>query len=132
MTVRRDPANELYDRACDLLEAARELHLAAARAGNVEAIAATLGCAEAALGELAETYRVLHEVSDVMLRRRGVAGGGQHLEAGARFAGAVAALDRARMASDAARAAVGPSLAELAGSRLARGLRTPRRSGRTR
>jgi len=117
MTARRDPTNELYDRACDLLDAARELHLSAAREGTDEAIAATLGCVEAALGELAERYRVLGGAGDRMLRAAGLSGGGPRLEAEARFASVAAALDRAVARSVAARAAVGPALAELAISR---------------
>jgi hypothetical protein len=110
---RRDPTNELYDRACDLVAAAHELRLAAGRDGSNGAIAATLGCAQAALAELAETYRVLHQVSDGVLRRAGPTGDERRLESEARFVEALAALDRARAASDAAREAVGPPLAAL-------------------
>jgi hypothetical protein len=117
VTARRDAANELYDRACELVAAAHELQLAARREGSDGAIAATLGCAHAALAELAETYRALHQVSDGMFRSAGLAGGDGALESEDRFAEAIEALDRARAASDAAREAVGPPLAELAGLR---------------
>lgn len=48
----RDPANELYDRACDLLDAAQGLRAAADREEASEAIPATLGCLEASLAGL--------------------------------------------------------------------------------
>ena len=48
----RDPANELYDRACDVLDATRGLRSAAASARSWPAITASLGCLEAALEEV--------------------------------------------------------------------------------
>jgi len=45
----RDPANQLYDDACDLLDAAQTLRAAAVAGGAAPAIAATVGCVEAAL-----------------------------------------------------------------------------------
>jgi hypothetical protein len=50
---RRDPVNELYDCAGQLVQAARELEVAAARPGTAPASAATLGCLEASLEALA-------------------------------------------------------------------------------
>jgi hypothetical protein len=52
---RRDPVNELYDCAGQLLQAARELNVAAARPGSAPAMAATLGCLEASLEALAQS-----------------------------------------------------------------------------
>jgi hypothetical protein len=59
----RDPANELYDRACDLLAAATELRRAAARDNNEAAVAATLNCLEAALEETAVAVDLLRDGS---------------------------------------------------------------------
>jgi hypothetical protein len=47
--ARRDPANELYDCACTVLQATHELRAAAGRPGSAPAPAATLGCLEASL-----------------------------------------------------------------------------------
>ena len=48
----RDPANELYDQACSLLEAAQRLRAVASASRSAPALAASLGCIEAALEEL--------------------------------------------------------------------------------
>jgi hypothetical protein len=48
----RDPANELYDQACSLLEAAQGLRAAAGSWRSAPALAASLGCIEASLQEL--------------------------------------------------------------------------------
>ena len=50
----RDPANELYDQACSLLEAAQGLRAAAGSRRTGPALAATLGCIEASLQQLRE------------------------------------------------------------------------------
>ena len=52
---RRDPVNELYDCAGQLLQAARELNAAAAHPRAAPAMAATLGCLEASLEALAQS-----------------------------------------------------------------------------
>ncbi len=49
-----DPAQELYDCACELLLVAQALRSAAAEPGAEAAIAATIGCFSAALEGLAE------------------------------------------------------------------------------
>ena len=101
----RDGANELYDRACDLVLAARELRTAAA-SGRSEAVAATLGCVGAALADLAATCRLFGEEDA--------------------FARAAAAVDDAVNAAEEAReAAAGP----CAGSTSASSTCLPHRSG---
>lgn len=55
----RDPANELYDRSCDLLAAAQGLQTAAGPRRSAPAIAASLGCIEASLDALATTVTVM-------------------------------------------------------------------------
>jgi hypothetical protein len=50
----RDAVNELYDRGCDLVEAAVAIREAAGDAGGARAIPAVLGCVEAALDALSQ------------------------------------------------------------------------------
>jgi hypothetical protein len=50
--VSRDPDNELYDRGCDLVEAATAIRRAADSRQAGRAVPAVLGCIEAALQEL--------------------------------------------------------------------------------
>jgi len=60
-----DPALDLYDRSCTLLDAAQQLETAAGVPGGAPAAAATLGCLEAALDAVARAVDALRaEVSD--------------------------------------------------------------------
>jgi hypothetical protein len=113
----RDPANELYDRACDVVAAAAELRDASTRDNNDAAAAATLGCLEAALSDLAFAIEALRESS---LRR--IAGASPALgdqaavdahSAREKFDAAVAAVRAAGAACSQVRATAGPLLAEL-------------------
>ena len=52
---RRDPVNELYDRACELLYAADEFRSAAALPDATDGVVATLGCMEACFDALKES-----------------------------------------------------------------------------
>lgn len=70
-TTARHPANELYDSACELLDAARHLRRAAAPPGSWPAIAASLGSVEAALAELGDA------AADMGLHASTRAGGAQ-------------------------------------------------------
>ena len=54
-----DPDIELYDAACSLLEAAQELRALAERTRSAAAIAPTLGCLQATVRELGQTYATL-------------------------------------------------------------------------
>jgi hypothetical protein len=51
-SIDRAPDNELYDRGCDLVEAAAAIARNAASAEAARALPAALGCIEAALQEL--------------------------------------------------------------------------------
>jgi hypothetical protein len=51
-SISRDPDNELYDRGCDLVEAAAAIRRAAASRQAGRAVPAVLGCMESALEEL--------------------------------------------------------------------------------
>ena len=104
-TTARDPANELYDCACNLLADACDLRGAAAQQGNDVAVAATLGCLESALGELAATYRLLQQRSSSRLMGDD--------DVARRFDEAVVRVELARAASEDVRAFVGPLLADL-------------------
>ena len=72
----RDPANELYDRACDVLAASLALRDASTSTGAVPSAAATLGCLEAAFEEIAGAVGELRtalynaDLADVLERRR--------------------------------------------------------------
>jgi hypothetical protein len=59
----RDPANELYDQACSLLEAARGLRAVASASRSAPAVAASLGCIEAALEELRDAVPELRDTT---------------------------------------------------------------------
>lgn len=56
--------NELYDRGCDLVEAAAAIRAAAGAPEAVRAIPALLGCIEAALHELAEAAAALEVTTE--------------------------------------------------------------------
>jgi hypothetical protein len=56
--------NELFDRGCDLVEAAAAIRTAAGASEAVRAIPALLGCLEAALHELAEAAAALEETTE--------------------------------------------------------------------
>jgi hypothetical protein len=49
---RRAPENELYDHACELVDAAAAIRRAAADPASADAVPALLGCLEAALRDL--------------------------------------------------------------------------------
>ena len=55
----RDPANRLFDSACDLLSAARVLAAELAQRGHEEALPATFGCLEEAFRDLARAHSEL-------------------------------------------------------------------------
>jgi hypothetical protein len=116
-TRRRDPSNELYDRACDVLAAAGDLRAAAARDNNAAAVAATLRCLEAALDRAARATDLLRGGS---VRRISEAwpllGADASIAAGEVSDDFVAAGEAIRAASRACgelRDTVGPLLAEL-------------------
>jgi hypothetical protein len=64
-----DPDNELFDAACELLDRARRLRVAAADPGAGPAVPATLGCLAAALEELAGACGGLDADLGATLRR---------------------------------------------------------------
>ncbi|HEX8086983.1 MAG TPA: hypothetical protein VF529_22055 [Solirubrobacteraceae bacterium] len=107
----RDPVNELYDRGCDLVEAAAAIRRAAGTDDVARAAPAVLGCIETALEELAAaagalgsvTHRALCEEAtprgrDSADRRAFLHSGFSRLESALREAREVAAGARARAA----------------------------------
>lgn len=114
---RRDPAHELYDRACDLVAAAADLREAADDRDGDAAVAATLGSLAAALGDVAAAVEGLRCSSVLRITSAWPAfGEGACVEAGdasIRFDAASAAIRAAAGACDDARRGVGPLLAEL-------------------
>jgi len=118
IAAQRDPATGLYERACDLIEAAAALRDAAGRNGNQPAIAATLGCIEIALADIAATGELLTEgvAHSIDGRVRLVLGRDENAVDAAiarDLEAAVDALRRAGSACGSARANAGPLLAGL-------------------
>jgi hypothetical protein len=67
---RRAPDNELFDRGCDLVEAATAIRAAAGAPEAVRAVPAVLGCIEAALHELAEAAAALEQTTEESVGER--------------------------------------------------------------
>jgi hypothetical protein len=114
----RDPANELFDRACDLLAAAEAMRPAAGQRGSAPAIAATLGCVETALEALVDAAAAMRaEMGRQLARDDGCASehasGVSRRTAEREFSELVGALRGAHRAADHMRARVGPLLAQL-------------------
>lgn len=66
--TQRAPDNELYDRGCDLVEAAAAIGRAAGAPEAARAIPAVLGCIEVALRELAEAAAALEVTTGQAIR----------------------------------------------------------------
>lgn len=117
--TRRAADNELYDRGCDLVEAAAAIRTAAGASEAVRAIPALLGCIETALHELAGATAALDETTERSVAepmRRDVAARRERMHRG--YANLREALTDAERAATAAR--------PLAG-RLLTGANRPRR-----
>jgi hypothetical protein len=67
---RRPPDNELYDRGCDLVEAAAAIRRLASDPCAARAVPAVLGCLEAALHELRGACPVMEYTTDRVARER--------------------------------------------------------------
>jgi hypothetical protein len=108
---KRAPENELYDRACDVLLAARDLRRAATRDGTSRALAATLGCVEETLSVLAEAADELGMTAVVNLNSDAMGSGDTSALAARPFGELRDALMSSRSACRAAREAAGPGFA---------------------
>ncbi len=111
----RDPANELYDQACSLLEAAQGLRVAASSWHSAPALAASLGCIEASLRELRDATREMRDAalaSPADPRGRTSAGRAEPLRIRASFGLLARDLSASRSSCAAVRRLVGPALAK--------------------
>ena len=65
----RPPDNELYDRGCDLVEAAAAIRRLAADPRAARAVPAALGCLESALSELRDACAAMSETVELRTDR---------------------------------------------------------------
>ena len=102
----RPPDNELYDRGCDLVEAAASIRRLAADPRAARAVPAVLGCIEAALQDLRGACPAMEQTTDGVTRERERPGPNDRLRAvGDRMRRGFTNLERAHNdAEDAARA----------------------------
>ena len=111
----RDPANELYDQACSLLEAAQGLRAAASSWHCAPALAASLGCIEASLRELRDAVPELRDTaltSPADARRRTGASRAAPLQLRGSLELLARDLSATRSSCAAVRRLVGPALAK--------------------
>jgi hypothetical protein len=111
----RDPANELYDQACSLLEAAQGLRAAASSWHSAPALAASLGCIEASLRELRDAVPELRHTAltgPADTRPRTGASRAEPLQIRASFALLARDLSASRSSCAAVRRLVGSALAK--------------------
>jgi hypothetical protein len=112
---KRPPDNELYDRGCELVEAAMAIRRLADDAGAVRALPALLGCIEAALHELGCAAASMDEIGDQAMPTKAMA---ERMHRG--FTNLGLALADAELASTAARGLAGRSLAAASRGRPVR------------
>jgi hypothetical protein len=113
-TTKRPADNELYDRGCDLVEAAMEIRHLADDPAAARAVPALLGCLEAAMHELGCAVVSLDETSGYAVRIDTVA---DRMHRG--FMNLGLALADVEFASTAARGLAARSIAPASGSRAA-------------
>ena len=116
-----DPANELYDRGCDLVEAATAMRRAAAAADGARAAPAVLGCFETALEEMVATSAALERVTHHAVSERELDADAEWHERHARMRSGFSHLHRSlRDARDVAAAARTRTSRALAGAGVTR------------
>ncbi len=113
--VERDPANDLYDHACELLIAAQGLRSAAGARGATPSYAATVGCIDASLEALTDAVAAMRREAAREARRTRPAGEpvAEADDAGREFSALADALSRAHHAAGRMRERLGPFLARL-------------------
>jgi hypothetical protein len=67
---RRPPDNELFDRGCDLVEAAGAIRRLSSDPRAARALPAIVGCLEAALHELRDACLAMEQTTDCVTRER--------------------------------------------------------------
>jgi hypothetical protein len=123
--IERAPDNELYDRCCDLVEAAAGIRRLAGAPEGVRAVPAVLGSIEAALGELLQASAALEVTTACFVDERAGSRSeprmtlrSERLQRG--YANLELALADAERAAAAARSLAARALADAAGSQTAR------------
>jgi hypothetical protein len=113
--VERDPANDLYDRACELLLAAQGLRTAAGVRSATPSYAATVGCIDASLGVLTDAVAAMRREATREAERTRAAGEPlvEADEAAREFSALTEALWRAHLAAGRMRERLGPFLTRL-------------------
>jgi hypothetical protein len=113
--VARDPANDLYDHACDLLIAAQGVRSAACARGATPSYAATVGCIDASLEALTDAVAAMRREAAHEAERIRSAGESatEADDAGREFSALAEALSRAHVAAGRMRERLGPFLARL-------------------
>jgi hypothetical protein len=112
---KRPPDNELYDRGCDLVEAAASMRRLAADPRAARAVPAALGCIEAALHELRSACPAMEQTTERATRELQRPGPDDRLRAAADrmrrgFANLEHALDDAEDTATATRSLAARSL----------------------
>src|SRR5690242_12088389 len=108
---RRERDNELYDRACDLVEAAEAIRRLAREPDAVQAVPAVLGCMEDAIGNLNLACAGLEHTAAEAARMRGPEGDDRRRRRMHRgFENLSAALEDTQQATGACRALVARAL----------------------
>lgn len=129
----RDPANELYDRACELLLAAQGIRSAAGVRGSTPAFAAAVGCIDASLAALADGASAMRrEATHVVTRARESDQYTQQIsaaDAAREFSSLAEALTGAHQAAGRMRERIGPLLAGLTLSQRSRSTPYRRHAG---
>jgi len=108
---KRPPDNELFDRGCDLVEAASAIRRLAENPGTMRALPALLGCIEAALHELGCATSSFDLTSSRVMPTEAVA---NRMHRG--FMNLGLALADAELASTAARGLAGRSIVSAEGT----------------
>jgi hypothetical protein len=113
--VERDPANDLYDQACELLIAAQGVRSAAGARGATPSYAATVGCIDASLEALTGAVAAMRREAAREAERTRAAGEplAGAAAAGREFSALAEALSRAHLAAGRMRERLGPFLARL-------------------
>jgi hypothetical protein len=113
MRQRSASATNLYDGACDLLYAAQQMRVAAAERGATPALAATVGCMDAALDALADAVGAMRREALAELGLGRVDSPTAMAAVDREFAALVDVLRAAQAACDRTRERTGPLLAQL-------------------
>jgi hypothetical protein len=113
MRRRSASATNLYDGACDLLYAAQQMRAAASERGATPALAATVGCIDAALDALVDAVSSMRREALAELRIASVESPAETAAVDREFAALVDVLRAAQAACDRTRERTGPLLAQL-------------------